>query len=210
MLKDLSLLLVAAVAAALAGCGDEEEGRVSASGTVDHGDTLQSQGVEIVDGRFVPDLVTIYAGQIVNFINRDDSRHRIVKLSGPGREFRSQVLDPGERYRVGPVAKPGWKLRTGTVVYVSEGEGRPKGRITVYGTAIPRRDRDRVTFEREPPTRPDGAAQRRARDLAAYVSQCVRDFRRCDSPQELVTNVGGAGSRCGSFRVRRGASWSQR
>ena len=180
----------AAIGTAFAGCGGGGEGSAPGSGHLDPGDSLQGQGVEIVDGRFVPDLVAVAPAQPVNFLNRDDVARRIVKLGGPGQDFRSPVLEPGESYRLSLVGPPGWKPRSGTVTYRGDNEDGPTGRIRVYGTVIPRRDApERPTFEREPPAHPDRAAQRRARRLAAFVSQCD-DFRRCDTPRELVEHVG--------------------
>ena len=69
--------------AALPACG-EEEGVSTSAGHVDPGDTLTGQGVEIVDGRFVPELVAARAAQPINFTNRDDVSHRIVKVSVQG------------------------------------------------------------------------------------------------------------------------------
>jgi hypothetical protein len=177
--------------AVLTGCGGDTS-RPVVPGHVDAGDTSVAQGVEIIDGRFVPELVAVDAAQPVIFTNRDDTPHRIVKVSGPGRDFRSDVLRRGESYRLSIVGRPGWRLRSGTVVYRSPGTGRPRGKIAVFGTVIPRKD---DPAGRRPawsisPDRPDWAAERRARDLAPWVSQC-RDFRRCDTAAELVSNVGG-------------------
>lgn len=83
--------------AASAGCGEGEGSQRAVNTHVDTGDTLRGQGVEIIDGRFVPDLVAVDPAQPVNFINRDDVAHRIVKVSAPGRDFRTAVLEPGER-----------------------------------------------------------------------------------------------------------------
>jgi hypothetical protein len=103
---------------------------------------------------------------------------------------RSEVLATGKTYRLSLVGKPGWMLRSGTVVYRSPGTGRPKGRIEVFGTLIPRRDDPpgRPPAWAMPPERPEWAAARRARDLADWVSQC-RDFRRCDTGAELVPSL---------------------
>lgn len=94
----------------------------------------------------MPELVAVDAAQPVTFVNRDDVTHRIVKVSGPGRSFRSEPLEPGERYRLSLLGKPGLKLREGTVVYRSTGPGRPSGRIAVKGKLLPRPD--------DPPERP--------------------------------------------------------
>lgn len=180
-------------ALALAGCGgDGSRPGVPGLDRLDEGDTLVGQGVEILDGRFVPELVAVDAAQPVSFVNRDDVSHRIEKVSGPGREFRSGLMEPGERYRLSLLGRPGWRLRHGTVVYRSTEAGRPTGRIKVIGTLIPRRDDppDPPPALSDLPVRPDWAAERRARQLAAYVSQC-EDFRRCDTAVELVRNVGG-------------------
>jgi hypothetical protein len=185
-------ILPVALASVAAGCDGDDRTRAPGAGHVDPGDTLRTKGVEIADGRSVPDLVAVGPAQAVNFLNRDDVPHRIVNLSRPGQQFRSGVLEPGETYRVSLVGRPGWRLRSGTVVYRSGREDGPRGRIAVYGTVIPRRDEpERQASERLRPERPDWAAQNRARWLAAYVSQCD-DFRRCDTPQELVTHVGNA------------------
>jgi plastocyanin len=133
-------ILPAALAAVAVGCDGDDRARAPSAGHVDPGDTLRTQGVEIAVGRFVPDLVAVGPAQAVNFLNRDDVPHRVVKVSGPGRHFRSGVLEPGETYRVSLVGRPGWRLRSGTVVYRSDREGGPRGRIAVYGTVIPRRD----------------------------------------------------------------------
>jgi plastocyanin len=180
-------------ALALAGCaGDERRPSVPGLDRLDEGDTLVGQGVEILEGRFVPELVAVDAAQPVSFVNRDDVSHQIVKVSGPGRDFRSELLKPGERDRLSLVGRPGWRLRHGTVVYRSTGAGTPTGRIKVTGTLISRRDDppEPSPTPGELPARPDWAAERRARQLAAYVSQC-EDFRRCDTAAELVRNVGG-------------------
>ena len=192
MRRSAGTMLGTAAIAALAACGGESGS--SARVGVGHpgpGDTLQGQGVEIVDGRFVPELVSVGPAQRVNFINRDDVGHRIVKVAGPGQDFRSELLEPGERYSLTMVGRPGHRLRSGTVVYRSTAGGHPSARIAVYGTAIPRPDpsgRREASFE--PPEHPDRAARRRARNLPQYVSQCA-DFRRCDTGAELVRNVGG-------------------
>jgi plastocyanin len=189
--RRLASAVAAAALVALAGCGDDEREPVPGLARLDEGDTLVGQGVEIEDGRFVPKRVAVDAAQPVNFVNRDDATHRIVKVSGPGRSFRSEPLEPGERYRLSLLGKPGSKLREGTVVYRSTGPGRPIGLIAVTGMLLRRPD---DPAERPPewataPARPDLAATRRARQLAEYVSQC-RDFRRCDTGAELVRNVG--------------------
>lgn len=173
-------MAIAAIAtlAAVAGCGGGDASRPIVLSNMDPGDSSVAQGVEIVDGRFVPELIAVDAAQPVIFTNRDDTPHRIVKVSGPGRDFGSEVLASGQTYRLSLVGKPGWKLRSGTVVYRSTGSGRPTGRIRVFGTLIPRRDDPpgRPPAWATPPERPDWAAERRARDLAEWVSQC-RDFR---------------------------------
>jgi plastocyanin len=182
-----------ALLATVTGCGGgDRAARPLVMSHPDPGDTSVGQGVEIVDGRFVPDLVAVDAAQPVFFTNRDDAPHRILKVSGPGREFRSDVLATGETYRLSLVGKPGWRLRSGTVVYRSPGLGRPQGRIEVFGTLIPRRDdpAGRPPPWAVPPERPDWDATRRAHDLAEWVSQC-RDFRRCGTGPELVGNLSG-------------------
>ncbi len=193
MTSRLASGMCAAALVIMAGCGgNERASRPIVLSHQDPGDTSVAQGVEIIDGDFVPELIAVDAAQPVHFTNRDDGPHRVVKVSGPGRDFRSGVLAPGETYRLSLVGKPGWRLRSGTVVYRSPGSGRPRGRIEVFGTLIPRRDdpAGRPPTWALPPERPDWAATRRARDLAAWVSQC-RDFRRCDTGPELVRNLSG-------------------
>lgn len=182
-----AMTLGAVACAALVGCGDQEGSGSSERGDPGPGDSLIGQGVEIVDGRFVPDLVSVRPAQPVTFTNRDDVSHRIVKVSGPGRDFRSEVIEPGEQFRVRVVGRGGRRLGRGAVVYRSTAGAKPSGRIEVYGKGL---GRDEAPEGRlEPPGEPDLAAKRRARKLAQYVSQC-RDFRRCDTPAELVRNVG--------------------
>jgi hypothetical protein len=61
--------------------------------------------------------------------------------------------------------------------------------MAVHGAVIPRREEpERRPSERLRPERPDWAAQNRARWLAAYVAQCD-DFRRCETPEQLVAHV---------------------
>jgi hypothetical protein len=188
--RRLAHILPVALAAAAGGCAGDDGSRAPAARHVDPGDTLRTQGVEIVDGRFVPDLVAVGPAQAINFLNRDDVPHRIVKVSGPGQDFRSGVIEAGETYRLSLVGSSGWRLRSGTVTYRSDSEHGARGRIEVYGTVIPRRDEPRQpASERTPPEWPDWAAQARARGLAEYVSQCD-DFRRCDTPREFVDRVG--------------------
>jgi len=151
---------------ALTGCGGDAA-RPDVPRHLDAGGTSVAQGVEIVNGHFVPELVAVDAAQPVVFTNRDDTPHRIVKVSGPGRDFRSDVLLRGQTYRLSILGKPGWRLRSGTIVYRSPGTGRPRGEIAVFGTLIPRKDDSAGGPPpwSSPPDRPDWAAERRARDL---------------------------------------------
>jgi hypothetical protein len=87
-------ILPVALAAVAAGCDGDDRTRAPGAGHADPGDTPRTQGVEITDGRFVPDLVAVGPAPAVNFLNRDDVRHRIVKLSGPGQQFRSGGSSP--------------------------------------------------------------------------------------------------------------------
>jgi plastocyanin len=133
--------LAAVALVTLAGRGEDD--RLSAQASLerlDAGDTLVTQGVEIVDGRFVPDLVAVDAAQPVWFVNRDDVTHSIVKVSGPGQDFRSGPLRPGDRYRLSLVGRLGYWLREGTVVYRSARAGNPTGRIEVTGMLLRRLD----------------------------------------------------------------------
>jgi plastocyanin len=197
-------ILPVALTAVAAGCDGDNRTRAPGAGHVDQADTLRTQGVEIADGRFVPDLVAVGPAQAVNFLNRDDVPHRIVMLSGPGQTFRSGALEPGETYRVSLVGRPGWRLRSGAVVYRREREDGPRGRIAVHGTVIPRRDEpERQASERQRPERPDWAAQNRARWLARYVSQC-------DVPT-MRHPAGARGPRRQlAVRARGGARWNRR
>jgi plastocyanin len=133
--RPLALAALAVAVVALPGCTDDARVGTGGQSQRGPGDSLTGQGVEIVRGGFVPELVAVGPAQAVTFVNRDDISHRIAKVSGPGRDFRSPRLDPGESYRVTLVGRPGWKLRSGTVVYRSAGRGRPAGRIAVYGSS---------------------------------------------------------------------------
>jgi plastocyanin len=104
--RPLALAALAVAVVALPGCTDDARVGTGGQSQRGPGDSLTGQGVEIVRGGFVPELVAVGPAQAVTFVNRDDISHRIAKMSGPGRDFRSPRLDPGESYRVTLVGGP--------------------------------------------------------------------------------------------------------
>ncbi len=53
------------------------------------------QEIRIDNFSFVPQTVTVKAGTIVTWVNRDDVPHTVM---GTAKEFSSQVLDTGDKY----------------------------------------------------------------------------------------------------------------
>jgi plastocyanin len=56
--------------------------------------------VRMEDIAYNPDLVSARLGQTVQWVNDDDAAHTVAKVSGPGEDFESDKITPGERFNV--------------------------------------------------------------------------------------------------------------
>ena len=114
-MKQLLALICAALALGLvaAGCGGDDDDSGSGDGggaaTTEQPATTDKQAsgggaagkqvaVEIVDIDYDPKEATVPKGAIVTWTNTGDLPHTVTKESGPGPEFDSGTLQPGDTY----------------------------------------------------------------------------------------------------------------
>ena len=109
-MKKLLALLILCLALTLAACGgdDDDEGGGSGGGTAttEQTDTGESAGgdmegmaeVDIPAISFEPAELTVKAGTTVMWTNSDDLPHTVTKEGGPGPQFDSGNLGPGDTF----------------------------------------------------------------------------------------------------------------
>jgi plastocyanin len=110
-MKKLLVLLIACLALTLtfAACGgdDDDDGGGGSSSTsteqTDGGGTPPpkagaTETVDMKDIKFVPQDVTVKAGTTVTWTNSDQVPHTVTKEGGPGAEFDSGNVAPGDTF----------------------------------------------------------------------------------------------------------------
>ena len=109
--------LLAAICAALAlglvavGCGDDDDsGDGGSAATTEQPATTEKQAsgdgaaagkpvaIEIVDNDYDPKDETVPSGATVKWTNTGDLPHTVTKEDGPGPDFDSGTLQPGDTY----------------------------------------------------------------------------------------------------------------
>jgi plastocyanin len=108
-MKKLLALLIACLALTIAACGDDDDdeggGGSSATTTTEQTDTGKAPSggggaaeVDIPDISFAPDSLTVKPGTTVTWTNSDDIPHTVTKDGGPGADFDSGNLAPGDTF----------------------------------------------------------------------------------------------------------------
>jgi plastocyanin len=128
-MKKLLVLLIACFALTIAACGDDDDdGGGSAATTTEQTNTTAPAGgataVDIPDIKFDPADVTVKVGDTVTWTNSDDIQHTVTKIKGPGAQFDSGNLDPGDTFEETFDKK-------GTIDYVCTIHAGQEGSITV-------------------------------------------------------------------------------
>ena len=133
-MKKLLVLLIACLALTLAACGDDDDddgGGSSATPTTEQTDTGGGGGgggatasVDIPEIAFEPADLTVKSGTTVTWTNSDDIPHTVTKEGGPGGQFDSGDLAPGDTFELTLDVK-------GTVDYVCTIHPGQAGTITV-------------------------------------------------------------------------------
>jgi plastocyanin len=111
-MKKLLALLIACLALTIVACGDDDDddGGGSSAGTTtteqkDTGGAKPTPNpnveVDIKDIKFIPHDVTVQAGSAVQWTNSDQVPHTITWTDGPGKEFDSGDVPPGDIYEEG-------------------------------------------------------------------------------------------------------------
>jgi plastocyanin len=105
-MKKLLVLLIACLALTIAACGDDDDddgGGTGGATTTEQTDTTaqapaEAASVDIPDISFDPADITVKAGTAVTWTNSDDIQHTVTKVGGPGPQFDSGNLDPGDEF----------------------------------------------------------------------------------------------------------------
>ena len=110
-MKKLLVLLIACLALTLAACGDDDDddgGGGAATTTTEQTDTGAeppaggggggTAAVDIPAIAFEPAEITVNAGTTVTWTNSDDLPHTVTKDGGPGADFDSGDLEPGDTF----------------------------------------------------------------------------------------------------------------
>jgi plastocyanin len=115
-MKKLLVLLIACLALTIAACGDDDDddggGTAQTTEQTDGGATDKgaagpddgaaggggSETVDIPDISFDPEELTVKAGTTVTWTNSDDLPHTVTKDGGPGADFDSGNLSPGDEF----------------------------------------------------------------------------------------------------------------
>ena len=109
MTKLLAVLTAClALALTFAACGDDDDddgGGGSSATTTEQTDTGTApsggggaEEVDIPDISFDPESVTVKAGTTITWTNSDDIPHTVTKEGGPGADFDSGSLAPGDTF----------------------------------------------------------------------------------------------------------------
>ena len=135
-MKKLLALLIACLALTVAACGDDDDddgGGSTGATTTEQTDTGKAPSgggggetaeVDIPDISFEPKSLTVKAGTTVTWTNSDDIPHTVTKDGGPGAEFDSGNLAPGDTFEQTFDAK-------GKVDYVCQIHPGQEGSVTV-------------------------------------------------------------------------------
>ena len=112
-MKKLLVLLIAGLALTLtfAACGDDDDddggGSSAGTTTTEQTDTGAAQkpsggggtaSVDMKDIQFVPKDVTVDAGTTITWTNSDSVPHTVTKDGGPGTDFDSGNVEPGDTF----------------------------------------------------------------------------------------------------------------
>ena len=135
-MKKLLVLLIACLALTIAACGDDDDddgGGSTGTTTTEQTDTGKAPSgggggdaaeVDIPDISFAPDSLTVKAGTTVTWTNSDDIPHTVTKDGGPGADFDSGNLAPGDTFEQTFDAK-------GKVDYLCQIHPGQEGSVTV-------------------------------------------------------------------------------
>lgn len=89
--------------------------------------TLRTVGVDMEGIEFVPERVSVRAGQRVRWTNQDSTTHTVTKVSGPGPDFDSGEIGANGTYEYTP-------LQRGVIKYMCEiHPDQMRGKISVLG-----------------------------------------------------------------------------
>lgn len=106
---------------------DKTEVTEPAGGEVTQPGNLRTAVVQMRDIRFEPENVSIRAGQTVRWQNLDETDHTVVKVSGPGEDFDSGDIAPGDSYEES-------FTDLGVVEYMCEiHPGKMRAQVTILG-----------------------------------------------------------------------------
>ena len=112
-----------ALAGALGACGgDDESSSGGGGGAGGGGGNVVEVGME--GNEYMPKEVTVPTGGTVKWTNSDTPSHTVTKEDGPGEDFDSGTMSPGDEFEQ---AFP----EPGTVNYVCEIHPFQKGTVTV-------------------------------------------------------------------------------
>jgi plastocyanin len=135
-MKKLLALLIACLALTVAACGDDDDddgGGDAATPTTEQTDTGAAPPaggggdavtVDIPSISFDPADVTVPAGTTITWTNSDDLPHTVTKEGGPGGQFDSGDIAPGDEFELTVDVK-------GTVDYVCTIHPGQAGTFTV-------------------------------------------------------------------------------
>jgi plastocyanin len=113
-MKKLLVLLTACLALGLtfAACGDDDDddgGGSASTTTTEQTDTGAAppagggggtETVDMKDIKFVPENVTVPAGTTITWTNSDEVPHTVTKEGGPGGDFDSGNIEPGDTFEL--------------------------------------------------------------------------------------------------------------
>lgn len=112
-MKKLLVLLIACLALTVVACGDDDDddGGSSSAGTAtteqsDTGAAKKPSGgggsatVDMKDIQFVPKDITVKAGTTITWTNSDSVPHTVTKDGGPGGDFDSGDIEPGDTFEL--------------------------------------------------------------------------------------------------------------
>lgn len=111
-MKQLLAMICAALALGLVavGCGDDDDSGDSGSATTTEqpattekqasggGAAAKQAAIDIVDNDYEPKDEAVEKGATVKWTNTGDLPHTVTKESGPGPDFDSGTLQPGDTY----------------------------------------------------------------------------------------------------------------
>jgi plastocyanin len=138
-MKKLLALLIACLALTVAACGDDDDddgGGDGAATTTEQTDTGaappadegggggKAVTVDIPSISFEPAEVTVKAGTTITWTNSDDLPHTVTKDGGPGGDFDSGNIEPGDEFELTADVP-------GTVDYVCTIHPGQEGSVTV-------------------------------------------------------------------------------